>query len=92
MIMHRSDIPHSLSLFAANNNCCSHSAGFFLKLLLQRKFVGHCHSGAKSNGAKNLKIEVLFGGVVKDNDFFLFRLANMPRTMACKQAALHWIF
>ena len=34
-----------------------------------------CHSGAKSNGAKNLKIEVLLGGVVKDNDFFLFRLA-----------------
>ena len=36
-----------------------------------------CHSGAKSNGAKNLKIEVLFGGVVKDNDFFLFRLAKL---------------
>ena len=35
MIIHRSNIPHSLSLFAANNNCCSHSAGFFLKLLLQ---------------------------------------------------------
>ena len=39
-IIHRSNIPHSLSLFAANNNCCSHSAGFFLKLLLQWLFVG----------------------------------------------------
>ena len=32
--MHRSNIPHSLSLFAANNNCCSHSAGVYLKLLM----------------------------------------------------------
>ena len=27
-IMHRSDITHSFSSFAANNDCCSHSAGF----------------------------------------------------------------
>ena len=32
--MHRSDITHSFSLFAANNDCCSHSAGFCLILAL----------------------------------------------------------
>ena len=44
MIIHRSNIPHSLSLFAANNNCCSHSAGFFLKITFAMVICRLCHS------------------------------------------------
>ena len=98
-IIHRSNIPHSLFLFSANNNCCSHNAGLFLKITLamvifrlchsifarslaRSSFSGphgmslthaacdqplmnspitklkFCHSGAKSNGVKNLKIRI----------------------------------
>ena len=50
VIMHRSDITHSFSSFAANNDCCSHSAGFSLTSpLYALKFANYATIHWKGN-------------------------------------------